>query len=665
MKRTIVLILVGILWNSSVFGQLLTVGNQKISKEEFVRLYEKNIPNANFSEQSLNTYLNLLIAYKLKVQQAYDLNLEQLAHVQRELRNHAAQLAQPYLTDQVFLEKILREAYEHSVQDAHARQIMVRVSPLAKPQDTLAAYRIAMRIRERLVKGEDFNKVAREESEKSGTVIVNHRQERQVSATDLGYFSAFSMPYNIEKFAFSSKVGEFSMPLRTDIGFHIIQTLDRQPTLGRINASQIFLNVANADEEERIRLKADSLYHLITSRTRTFEEVARQFSDDRVSGLRGGRMAEFNVTRADPKFISNLYGMPIEVVSRPFRSTDGYHIVILHSVGGINNYEEVKPELLFHLQRDPRADLIRQSFVNSLRKEYPVVEPKEALKNFASRLDSSEITGFWDYEPDEYSSSTLVKVGTITATFEDFGKIIENNQTDYHYEHEDFMTFIDRHYRRYIEDLLVLNEMENVGKKHPQFNRDFNDYRDAVLAFEVTDQQVWAKASEDTVGLYEFYESQKHCFMWPPRIQALIFRYDVRHVNTDDVRKFLEGSYRRRHSAEQIIDQAHKNFDPRHISVTLNVYEPGQNKIADRVDWTRPGLSRDVATGGFEKGFVYIYDYFPETCKSLEEVRGTVVGMYQELLEQQWVEELKKRYAVHVNRVEFESLIKRNNVIRR
>jgi peptidyl-prolyl cis-trans isomerase SurA len=437
------------------------------------------------------------------------------------------------------------------------------------------------------MRGENFDKVAEEESENSEMVMVGSRQEKQIRATDLHYFNAFAMPYSIEKFAFNSRIGEFSMPLRTELGFHIVETLDRQPTLGRINASQIFLNVPDESEEETIRLRADSLYHLIISRTRTFEEIARQFSDDRISGMRGGRMAEFNVTRADPIIIKHLYQMPVEVVSRPFRSGSGYHIVIIHNVGEVAEFEDLRSELLFRLQRDARAEIIRQSFANLLRKEYPVIEPRGALRNFVNTLDSSEITGFWAYEIDDWSDSVLVKVGTITATFEHFGMHIENNQLNYNFDDEYFMTFIERNYRRFVEDLLIRNEAENVGNKHEEFNRDFSEYRDAVMVFELTNQRVWRRSTEDTLALYDFYETQRDCFQWPARIQALIFRYDVRHINTENVRRFLEGSFRRRHTAEQIIDQANRNFDPRHISVTVGVYEPGQNRIADRVDWTR------------------------------------------------------------------------------
>ena len=644
---------------SNAFGQLLTVGNQKVSTEEFIRLYQSNIPNANFSERSLRAYLDLLIAYKLRVQEAENQNIDQLPQIEELLTNHAGQLVQPYLTDRILLEEMLLEAFEHSLQDVHARQIMLRVPFSASSEDTLAVYREALRIRNRLIKGEDFDQVANEETEKSELIRVGSREERQVSTSDLRYFNAFSMPYVIEKFAFNSEIGEFSMPLRTSVGYHIIQTLDRQPTLGRINASQIFLSVPDLSEEENIRLRADSLHTLIISGTYTFGEIARQFSDDRISGVRGGQMAEFNVTRACPRFIYNLYRMPLEVVSRPFRSGDGYHIVVIHSVGEVVSFEDVRPELLFRLQRDPRADLIRQSFINSLKEEYPVVQFQNALVNFANRLDPNEIMGFWSYQRDDWSDSILVKVGYRAATFGDFGQFIEDNQMNFNFGQELFMTFIERNYRLFIEDLLILNKADYIKENNEEFARDFNAFREAVMVFEVTNQRVWRKAAEDTAGLRRFFESQQHRFIRPPRIQALVFSYDVRHISTESVRRFLEQSRRRRLSPEQIIEQANRNFNQSHINVILGVFEPGQNRIVDRVDWTRRGLSPDVATGGFEKGFVYIQNFFPAGPRPFDEVRGALIGMYQDYLEQTWLEELRRRYTVYINQVEFENLIKR------
>jgi len=659
MKQFCLFIIIGFLWSSSAFGQLLVVGNQNISKEEFVRLYKKNIPEANFSERSLRAYLELLIAYKLRLQEAENSNIDQLPHIQTQLTSHANQLIQPYLTDREMLERMLLEAYEHSLQDVRARQIMVRVPFSASPQDTLSAFEKAMHIRNRLMNGEDFKTVATEESENSQLITVGHRQERRVSSSDLGYFNAFSMPYSIEKFAFSSEIGEFSMPLRTAIGFHIVQTMDRQPTLGRINASQIFLNIPNPDEAEAVGHKADSLYRLIISGSRTFEDVARQYSDDRISGVRGGQMAEFNVMRACPEFIYNLYRIPIRVVNRPFRSLDGYHIVVIHSLGYALEFEYVRSELLFRLQRDPRAELIRQSFVASLRERYTVVETPGALERFANRLDPNDIMGFWMYQPDELSSLKLVQAGNQTATFGDFGAFIQTNQMNFDLGNEPFMTFIERNYRLFVEEMLILNEAENVKQTNESFKRDFNTFREGALVFEITNQRVWRRAVEDTAGLREFFGTVQHRFIRPARIQALVFTYDVRHVDTQSVRRFLEQARRRRLGPEQVVEQANRNFNTNHISVTFGTFEPGQNRIVDRADWSRIGLSHDIATGGFEKGFVYIHDFLPPSPRAFEEVRGIIAGLYQAYLERTWIESLRRRYTVQVNQTEFENLINR------
>jgi len=661
MKRFCLFITIGILWSSSAFGQLLTVGNQNISTEEFVRLYKKNIPSANFSERSLRAYLQLLIAYKLRLQEAEDLNIDQLPHIRTQLTNHANQLILPYLTDREMLERMLLEAYEHSLQDVRARQIMIRVPFSPTPEDTLSAFEKAMHIRSRLMNGEDFNTVAREESENSQFVTVGHRQERRVSFSDLGYFNAFSMPYSIEKFAFSSEIGEFSMPLRTAVGFHIVQTMDRQPTLGRINASQIFLNVANADQAEDVRRRADSIFNLIASGRSSFAENARLYSDDRISGVRGGQMAEFNVMRACPEFIYNLYRMPIGVVARPFASSDGYHIVLIHSLGYALEFEEVRSELLFRLQRDPRAELIRQSFVASLRERYAVIEEPGALERFANRLDPNDIMGFWMYQPDELSSLQLVQAGNQTATFGEFGAFIQDNQMNFDFGNEPFMAFIERNYRLFVEEMLIRNEAENVKETNENFIRDFNTFRDGTLVFELTNQRVWRRAVEDTAGLREFFATlqHQHRFIRPARIQALVFTYDVRHVDTQSARRFLEQARRRRLGPEQVAEQANRNFNPNHISVTFGTFEPGQNRIVDRADWSQRGLSRDIATGGFEKGFVYIHDFFPSEPRTFDEVRGVITGLYQEYLERTWIENLRRKYTVNINQTEFENLIKR------
>ena len=60
---------------------------------------------------------------------------------------------------------MIQEAYEHKKYDIRASHILVRVERLASAADTLAAWNKVMKLHNRILKGEDFSKVAVDGSE--------------------------------------------------------------------------------------------------------------------------------------------------------------------------------------------------------------------------------------------------------------------------------------------------------------------------------------------------------------------------------------------------------------------------------------------------------------------------------------------------------------------
>ena len=100
----------------------------------------------------------------------------------------------------------------------------------ASPEDTLKAWKKASDIRERIIKGEPFEQVARGTSDD---------QSVKINGGNLGYFTVFQMIMPFEDAAYSLKKGAISMPVRTPYGYHIIKVTDKRPSKGRIKVAHI------------------------------------------------------------------------------------------------------------------------------------------------------------------------------------------------------------------------------------------------------------------------------------------------------------------------------------------------------------------------------------------------------------------------------------------
>ncbi|MDM7924517.1 MAG: peptidylprolyl isomerase [bacterium] len=112
----------------------------------------------------------------------------------------------------------LIQAVEKRGDQIHCRHILIRIEKSGK-DDEIVLQRIAA-VRERAMKGEDFNALARECSDDSST---------RAQGGDLGWFSLDDV--QIDEFrnaADTLEVGEISMPFETQFGFHIVKMEGRR-----------------------------------------------------------------------------------------------------------------------------------------------------------------------------------------------------------------------------------------------------------------------------------------------------------------------------------------------------------------------------------------------------------------------------------------------------
>jgi peptidyl-prolyl cis-trans isomerase SurA len=98
MKKKILMICLAGLAASAGFSQsLFTYGSHEVSKDEFIRAFNRNISQFENKEQSLKEYLQLYSIYKLKVAAAKESKLDTSAQLRYDLMNFRYRLENDYL----------------------------------------------------------------------------------------------------------------------------------------------------------------------------------------------------------------------------------------------------------------------------------------------------------------------------------------------------------------------------------------------------------------------------------------------------------------------------------------------------------------------------------------------------------------------------------------
>ena len=262
---------------------VLKINGEDVHQSEFLYIYTKNNPHPSFADDSLDAYMQLFINYKLKVKEAREKKYDTIPKLIEELARYREQLSLPYMIDQDKNEELIKEAYDRTVNEVKASHILVRLQPNATGKDTIAAYNKIMGLRDRILAGEDFEAVAKGPGGSEDPSVAKN-------GGNLGYFTAFQMVYEFEDAAFNTPVGEVSMPVRTQFGYHILKVFDKRKSLGEMKAAHIMVltpdNISK-EEEQKARDKIYEIYGYLQS-GQTFEELAAKYSDDKSSKNKGG-----------------------------------------------------------------------------------------------------------------------------------------------------------------------------------------------------------------------------------------------------------------------------------------------------------------------------------------------------------------------------------------
>ena len=318
---------------------LVSIDNEKITVQEFKRVYEKNLDAIDNEEaKDIDNNLELFINYRLKVREAYTIKLDTLSSYKKEIETYRNQLSAPYLQDSAFINQLVRDAYFRTKNEVKAKHILIRTPKVPTPKDTLEAYQKIIKIRNRIVNGEDFEKVAEEVSEDPSARDFNGRKGNK---GNLGYFSAFKMVFPFEDAAYNTKVGQVSKPFRTRFGYHILKVDEFRPSKGEVEVAHILVKDLSKKGEDKI----NEVYAKL-NKDEQFGSLAERYSDDQGTKSRDGKLRKFGTGVMVKSFEDVAFSLEKEgEYSKPFKTRFGWHIVQLIKKHPVQPFDEIKIDL--------------------------------------------------------------------------------------------------------------------------------------------------------------------------------------------------------------------------------------------------------------------------------------------------------------------------------
>ncbi|HYE53890.1 MAG TPA: peptidylprolyl isomerase [Chitinophagaceae bacterium] len=624
---------------------LFTYGTKSVSKQEFLKAYNKNNTGNQVTEKLLRDYLELYIPFKLKVQAAYDMKLDTLPAQKAELQAFRNQVMQSYLTDASSVKDLVNEAFERSQQDIRISHIFIPFEGDAAGTEVRAEQK-AQEAYNQLQQGKPFADVA---------VAFSGDPGVKVNRGDLGYITVFSLPYELENLAYSTPLNSFSKPFKSKAGYHIFKRTGERKAVGKIRVAQILLAFppdATPAIRKQIADRADSIYNALVKGA-DFAKLAMDYSNDNFSYQQGGEVAEFGTGRYDAPFELAAFALQKDNdISKPVLTEYGYHIIKRLSAKPVvtdrNDHEYIE-SLDAQVQADARMEVSKKAFLNNV------------LRNIGYKKGNFNADQLWAYTDSTLTNKPVPAKTTINPAVVLFSFSRQDITV------RDWLAFrrsvggVERisggkTQQELLDYYTELAALEYYRNHLEEFNADFafqvNEFKDGNLLFEVMQRKVWDKASTDSSGLKKFYSTRKDKYWWENSASAVLFT--ALHDSTArDLRNKIEANG---------ITNWRSVVEAYEGSV---IADSGRFELTQLPIAANSGITPGKLTSGIRNEsdssvtFAYVIKLFPQReSRSFDDAKGYVINDYQLHLENAWIAELRKKYPVKVNEAVFSTLTK-------
>ncbi len=260
----------------------------------------------------------------------------------------------------------------------------------------------------------------------------------------------------------------------------------------------------------------------------------------------------------------------------------------------------------------------------------------------------------WALKKGEMSKPVLSPAGWHIILMEDKG-----NFFPYESQRADILRFIEQ---RGLREKIIDNKLDSLSKqenttpaklleakrlemesKDSDLRNLIREYHDGLLLYEISNRNVWDKAAQDVAGQTAYFKKNKKKYKWDePRFKGMAY-----HVKDQADVKAVKDAVKNL-PFDEWADKLRKTFNNDsilRIRVEKGLFKKGDNALVDREVFGVDTIVKPLK----EYPIDAVYGKKLKAPKEMSDVKAQVLADYQDMLEKEWVANLRKKYTVWVD----------------
>lgn len=603
---------------------VMKVNGKPVLLSEFEYLYNKN-NSQQVEPTTVDQYVDMFSVYKMKVAEAEAAGVDTTSQFVDEYNKYRVELAEPYMTDAWVEDSLVNEIYDHMKRNRDVYYIMMFGG--RTPEEQAAKRQQLDSVRTEIVNGADFAELA-------------DRFSVDRNGGHMGYMKANRFPYAFEQAVYATPIGEISdVKELKGFGYFIVKPVSERPDPGQVKARHLLKMTRGLSDKDRATRKAqiDSLY-IVLKNGGDFAQIARSESQDPGSSTKGGMLPWFGVGDMVPAFENAAFALGINEISEPIETPYGYHIIMKTDARDAVPFDEAKEAILANIKNDYRGQMANQHCIDRYKQQYKAKLNAKTIKEVSKLIDKAPEVNESLLESLQKNVKPIASVGKKTITVAEAAANIRLVPGMTAAQLKDAL-------QNQAESLLTTATrdmaLDNLSNTNPEYRNLINEYRDGMLLFEVSNNNVWDKAIKDTEGLESYFNANRAKYStWDkPR-----FKGEVVFAKNDSILALAKEFLADKNFDHEKLVKVMKSKYGKNVKVESVLAPQGSNAIIDYLAFDGP---EPTASKSWPVFFAYNGKVIDQPQEAAD-VKGAVTADYQQLLEDAWVKSLREKYPIEV-----------------